>query len=138
MPFRRGVSYLLFWHIAETVPKDIEDGLNETMHSRASAENPTPYISAPAYPVDLTLSQRMKQDVFKNEDGESRCYEPPRHEGTGVDSDEAQYESYLLEIDEALERLRGTSMEYVVRLGWDCIQARLEAEAQDASSTPKS
>ena len=128
LPFRRDLSYLLSWFVAETLPDEAEEWANNTMWERATEGNPTPYVSPPSFPAGMTLLQRIAQDraVAANENDLNEV--PLRHDGTGVDSDEAQYESYLLKIDEALEVLRGTSMEYVVRFGWECIGNRHRRE----------
>ena len=59
---------------------------------------------------------------------EPKDYEPPRHEGTGVNEEEMLYRSYLLKIDEAVTKLRGSVMADVVREGWEAIQARMREE----------
>ena len=132
MPFRRNVDYFLSWYIAETLPEDIEVETNEKMLECATADNPTPYIAPPAFPEDIKLIDRVRQDIRLDENGKQICYEPQRHEGTGVDSDEAQYESYLLKIPEALGKLKGSSMAYVVDFGWQLIEKRFAME--DAES----
>lgn len=55
-------------------------------------------------------------------------YEPTRYDNTGVDSDEANYMSYLLPIEEAIQKLGKNSMGEVIAVGWERIQARLAAE----------
>ena len=80
-----------------------------------------PYVAPPPYPADLLLSDRVKMD--------GDAYVPPRHEGTGVDEEEALYESYLVPVSEAQTKLRGTIMADVVKKGWQGIEERLEYES---------
>ena len=64
---------------------------------------------------------------------EPKNYEPMRHKNTGVDDDELLFESYLLPIDEALEKLQGSQvMADVVRRGWKGICERWAAEEEGA------
>ncbi|KAK7559674.1 hypothetical protein IWX91DRAFT_291405, partial [Phyllosticta citricarpa] len=105
-------QYILFWYVAETIPPDT---------SRPSpAEQAGPYLPPPPYPPSLSLCDRVK--------AEPPGYVPPRHEGTGVDAEEALYESYLVPVDEAMRRLRGSVMADVVRKGWVGIKERKEWE----------
>ncbi|KAL8729713.1 MAG: hypothetical protein Q9166_004541 [cf. Caloplaca sp. 2 TL-2023] len=108
-------EYMLFWYIAETLPPDIEHLLSQMSKNESGA-----YQVPPPFPKNMTLAERMKLD--KESD-------PVRHENTGVDDDEALYESYLLPIEEAQEKLRGTIMADVVRTGWEAIRARIEMES---------
>lgn len=62
---------------------------------------------------------------------EPEGYEPTRYENTGVDSDEANYMSYLLPIEDAIQKLGKNSMGEVITAGWERIQARLAAEVGD-------
>ena len=67
----------------------------------------------------MTLKERGEMD----ED-----YEPIRHENTGVNAEEALYESYLMPVHEAIGKLgRGVSAD-VVRKGWEAIQLRQRME----------
>ena len=110
---RHATQYLLYWYIAETIPPSLEEAL-------VSAPN-EPYKPPPAYPPGLTLKQRLELDP----DG----YEPIKHEGTGVDEEEAQYKSYLVGIDEAVKKLgRNGVMAEVVLRGWQGIQDRMRLE----------
>lgn len=77
-----------------------------------------------------TLQQRIAEDARVTTDGTRTFYEPPKHEGTGVDEEEALYESCLLSIEEARRKLRGSVMEDVVRRGWDAVKLRLEIESE--------
>lgn len=101
------------------------------MTAQATLDNPTPYISPPAFPKDMTLAQRIELDKARGEDGKESVYEPLKHEGTGVDSDELHYESHLLNMEEACKVFRGAEYEYVVRLGWDLTQKRLKQEEHE-------
>ena len=77
------------------------------------------YQYPPKYDVSMTLKERMEL-----EEG----YEPIRHENTGVNADEALYESYLMPVHEAISKLgRGVSAD-VVRKGWEAIQLRQKME----------
>ena len=59
---------------------------------------------------------------------EPKDYEPPRHEGTGVNEEEMLYHSYLLKVGDAMAKLKGSVMADVVREGWEAIQARMREE----------
>ena len=120
-PQSRSSQYLLFWLIAETVPPTVEEELKEAMMSNATESNPTPYQYPPKYPADLTLSARIELEG----DG----YEPIHHQHTGVDEEEALYESHLMPVDDALVKLDGSAMEEVVRVGWNAICARHKMES---------
>lgn len=120
-PQSRNRQYLLFWFIAETVPPEIEEELNEAMTIKATESNPTPYQYPPKYPGDLTLSARIELEG----DG----YEPVHHQHTGVDKEEALYESHLMPVESALIKLKGSVMEEVVRTGWNAICARHAVES---------
>ena len=76
------------------------------------------------YPPRFNAGMTLKQRVELEREG----YEPVRHEGTGVDSEEALYESYLLPIDEAIEKLGRSVMADVVRKGWEGICTRRKLE----------
>ena len=114
------IQYLLFWYIAETLPTDIELLMNEQTEARSTPSSPTPYQIPPRFPPDLLLAERIRLP------GEDK--DPHHHENTGVDSDEALYESHLLPIEEALKVLKGTIAETVVRSGWQGICLRHEME----------
>lgn len=137
-------QYILFWYIAETLPPDVETTVNEEtsrLSPHNSASNPkenfansvnsklhassSPYIHPPPFPPDLTLQARLGQDPVD-------CV-PPRHEGTGVDEEEACYQSFLLSIAEAMDKLAVTSavMVDVVKRGWEGVLLRrvIEGEA---------
>ncbi|CAK4031538.1 hypothetical protein B0A50_06754 [Lecanosticta acicola] len=116
-------QYMLFWYIAETIPPDIERIYAEGRTSRSGYRSPPPFSGT------SSLQARIEEDVtMKN--GNRGIYEPVRHEGTGVDDEERLYRAYLLSVDEACERLRGTVMEDVVLRGQAAIQLRKEMEAE--------
>ena len=120
VPVSSTTQYILFWYIAETIPPGAETSVPPSAAGEAS-----PYQRPSPYPIDLTLGQRVKL--------EPEGYEPIRHEDTGVDSEEALYESYLLPINEAIQKLQGTIMADVVRKGWKGISKRRELEDKTAS-----
>lgn len=117
LPLSQTIQYLLFWFIAETLPPSLESGHDPQQHH----VNPSPF------PENLTLSQRIAMDATSSSAHGS--YEPVRHEGTGVNEEEQCYQSFLLPIDDAVKKLRGTVMADVVRKGWQCIQRRMDEEA---------
>lgn len=120
-PSSTTVQYICFWYISETVPPDVEAALN-VAEEAVVGDYPSgaPYQYPPAFPQDMTLRERMALD---------EGYEPVRHENVGVDEDEALYESYLVPVHEALERLKQQPvLQYVVRTGWEGIQRRLAME----------
>lgn len=116
MPVARSAQYMLFWYIAETLPPDAEDQASQSSYQDGAYQIPAPF------PRDTTLEDRMTL--------EPEGYEPVRHPNTAVNEEEALYESYLLSVDEAISRLRGTLMADVVRKGWEGICARKEMEEQ--------
>ncbi|KAF2101238.1 hypothetical protein NA57DRAFT_26349, partial [Rhizodiscina lignyota] len=117
-PNGRRTQYILFWYIAETIPPD-DVPLSDELQLHSST---TPYIHPPPFPPDLKLEERLAQDPVD--------YVPQRHEGTGVDEEEAQYQSSLLPIAEAMEKLALTSnvMVDVVRRGWEGVLLRRDIE----------
>jgi hypothetical protein len=108
------IQYVLYWYIAETLPPDLEEQL-ETEAGGA-------YKPPPPYPHDLTLRERVKL--------EPEGYEPRHHEGTGVDEEEATYESHLVSVEEAVSKLggRGSVLADVVLRGWKGLQDRFAME----------
>ena len=115
-------QYILFWYIAETVPSLVEEQLNASMLAGASAGNETPYQYPPPYPVNLTFNERLKL--------ESEGYEPMHHPNTAVNQEEALYESYLLPVQEAISKLKGSVQADVVASGWEAICTRYEDESK--------
>ena len=126
VPVTRDTQYVLFWYVAETVPQHVEEDLNTAEKTMATSDNPTPYQNPPKYPQGLTLEERIQS--------EPEDFVPLHHHNTGVDSDEALYESYLLPIKEAAEKLRGTVMEDVVVSGWEAICHRHQMEQRAMKS----
>jgi ADP-ribose pyrophosphatase YjhB (NUDIX family) len=126
LPLSGTRQYLLFWYVAETVSAELDERYASSVREGKSARL---YIAPPPYPDGLKLADRVLQDVSTGPDGKQVIYEPMRHEGTGVDEDELLYESYLLPIEEACQRLKGSVMEDVIRRGWAAIQLRLRMES---------
>ncbi|ORY06142.1 hypothetical protein BCR34DRAFT_36637 [Clohesyomyces aquaticus] len=123
MPVGHGKQYLLYWYIAETLPPTLDQLLDSEVGDA--------YKPPHSYPPDLTLRNRIMM--------EPEGYEPVRHEGTGVDEEEQTYESYLLPLSEAIERLGKTGvMADVVQIGWRAIQKRFADEgALDNENEPR-
>lgn len=117
LPVATHYQYMLFWYAAETLPPCIETSLN------ASASEA--FALPPPFPANMTLAQRVAED--QNEDG--GVEEPKRHEGTGVDEDEAFYVGVLMGVEEAIEVLGGSSGD-VVRRAWEgvCLRRKMEGE----------
>ena len=115
VPVTPTVQYVLFWYIAETVPPALEVSLTTQEKEQGMA-----YQYPPKFDVNMTLKQRIALE----EDG----YEPVRHENTGVDEDEALYESYLMPIEDAITILRKGIQADVIRKGWHGIQMRQQME----------
>lgn len=68
----------------------------------------------------------------------SELYQPVHHRNTGVDAEEALYESELVPVEEAVRRLERTGMDRVVRWGWALICQRwAEEESRLKPSTTK-
>ncbi|KAI5206089.1 hypothetical protein E4T39_02713 [Aureobasidium subglaciale] len=111
LPVATSYQYLLFWYAAETLPLFLEDSINAS---------PTSAFASPESFPDITLREREMQD-----DG----YEPKRHEGTGVDADEAFYVGVLMGVEEAMECLGGSSGD-VVRRAWEGVKLRRKMEAE--------
>jgi hypothetical protein len=114
MPVAREYQYLLFWYAAETISEEDEEALNATA--------PEGFAKPEAFPKNMTLKQRERLDM---RDGD--IYEPKRHEGTGVDEEEAFYVGMLVEVQEAMRLLGGTSAD-VVRRAWEgvCLRRKME------------
>ena len=124
VPLRPNSQYILYWYVAETVPPEVEESLNAMVEDRSSADEGLPFFPPPPFDEGMTLEERIKLDVL--EDGS--MYEPIRHPNTGVDDEEALYESYLLPIEEGAQKVRGTILEHVIRRGWQAICDRHEHE----------
>ncbi|KAF2261731.1 hypothetical protein CC78DRAFT_546435 [Lojkania enalia] len=117
MPVASGsIQYVLFWYVAETLPPELEKEL-ETNAGEA-------YRPPPPYPNGLKLRDRLKMEPER--------YEPLHHEGTGVDEEEKMYKSYLVSVNEAVEKLgKHGVMADVVLKGWKGIQERYALEESD-------
>ncbi|KAI4136275.1 MAG: hypothetical protein LQ341_005731 [Variospora aurantia] len=115
MPVSRSTQYILFWYVAETLPPDLDASLTQ----QTVVENGA-YQVPPPFPAETTVKQRLA--------GEEDGYEPLRHQNTGVNEEEQLYESYLLPLDEAVKKLRGTIMADVVVRGWEAVRARKAME----------
>ena len=114
VPVTRTTQYILFWYIAETVPPKLEVVL-----SAQEKEQGLAYQYPPKFEPGRTMKERTE-----SEEG----YQPIRHANTGVNADEALYESYLMPVDEAIATLgKGVSAD-VVRKGWQAIQLRQQME----------
>ncbi|KAF2824799.1 hypothetical protein CC86DRAFT_326033 [Ophiobolus disseminans] len=115
-------QYTMFWYVAETLPPDLETDLETDVGAA--------YKPPPAYPNNLTLRDRIKQ--------EPEGYEPLHHKNTGVDEEEQTYESFLVSVEEAVKRLgRNSVMADVVLKGWKGIQDRLAIEDAATSESPE-
>lgn len=115
-------QYVLYWYIAETLPPDVETSLT-TQAGEA-------YKPPPPYPHDLTLRQRVQL--------EPEGYEPVHHTGTGVDEMELEYVSYLVSVEEAVQKLgKGGVMADVVLKGWKGIQDRFAMEDAATTESPE-
>lgn len=79
------------------------------------------YQYPPKFETGMSLRQRIEM--------EPEGWEPVKHENTGVNEEEALYESYLMPVEEAVGKLggRGVSAD-VVRRGWGYIRQRREIE----------
>ncbi|MCJ1439995.1 MAG: hypothetical protein MMC23_000477 [Stictis urceolatum] len=142
-PVGRGsaTQYILHWFIAETVPPAVERECDAESTSRL-ARGESGYVRPRRMEAGMTLRERVREDSVQEEggDGESResresgerkkgsWYEPVRHEGTAVDSEEAFYTSELVPVEEALGKLTWAGMDGVARAGWEGILRRWEIE----------
>ncbi|GAM90238.1 hypothetical protein ANO11243_082800 [Dothideomycetidae sp. 11243] len=129
VPVVRTVQYVCCWYVAEALPESVEREANVTALGREGTEEElrrtTGFISVPVA-EDVTIQQR--KDMDGRPDGS--VYQPVRHEGTGVDEEEATYQSFLVDVPEARRLLRGSIMEDVVHRAWDaiCLREKLEQE----------
>ena len=124
MPMGAGSSkqYIVYWYIAETLPPSLEAELK--------TEAGEAYKPPPSYPTDLKLKDRLAMEPER--------YEPVHHEGTGVDEDERTYKSYLVPIEEAVQKLgRKGVLADVVQKGWRGIQDRFALEDIIDSESPE-
>ena len=139
VPMTRTRQYILFWYVAETVPPAVEQDV--TMQQKAlqaelftqstsaapkgdgevqQTSLPLPYVAPPPFSQSMTLKERVAM--------EPEGHQPVKHAGTGVDSEELMYESHLLPVEEAMEKLKGTVSSDVVRRAWAGIQLRMKME----------
>ena len=116
IPATRTVQYILFWYIAETVPPELEVSLSAQEKEQGMA-----YQYPPKFNPEMTLKHRIGM--------EQEGYEPIKHQNTGVDAEEALYESYLMPVEEAIKKLGNGISADVVRRGWEAIQRRHHMEA---------
>lgn len=80
------------------------------------------------YPPKFETGIKLKQRIEMEPDG----WDPVRHENTGVNEEEALYESYLLPVEEAVGKLGGKGVSAdVVRKGWGYISQRKQMEESE-------
>ena len=140
-------QYLLHWYVAETLPADVEREVEEQMDERRKM-GLGGYVRARQWAEGESLRARVEmdrteggKDAAKGEgvgegvgqqeqkkEKERFVYEPVKHEGTGVDAEEALYVSSLVPVEEAIELLEWTGQDFVVRVGWDAIIKRWHVE----------
>ncbi|KAL9094455.1 MAG: hypothetical protein Q9165_003305 [Trypethelium subeluteriae] len=135
-------QYILFWYVAETVPPAVEEVVTAQQKAlrdellekdtkkldgeRKQAPLPPPFVLPELFPKNQTLKERTAM--------EPEGYQPVKHHGTGVDSDELTYESYLLPIEEARRKLGDSIPSDVVKRAWEGIQLRMKMEEATTSS----
>jgi hypothetical protein len=96
-----------------------------------------PYEPPSPFPKGQTVAERIAEDQNSTKgEGDREFYQPVRHEGTGVDEEEAMYESSLVTIEEARKLLRKSSAMCIIDKGWECIQLRIQME--HSSNAPSS
>ncbi|PSK38136.1 hypothetical protein B9Z65_1327 [Elsinoe australis] len=123
---RRGqVQYVLFWWVGETIEQGEEGRCEGVVRERGGTIAGDFVEPGEAWGKGWTVKGRKEMDNL----GEGKGWrEPVCHEGTGVDSDEALYEKFLVPVEEAIRLLEGTVMAEVVRIGWAAFQKREEME----------
>ena len=137
---RHDIQYVCSWYIAETLPPALEESLNQDSRvedtSSAQRDATTENTSAPTK-IEATprLNVYAKPPASSREEPldarmalEPQGWEPARVELSTTQSDELHYRAWLLPVSEACQKLRGTSMKYVVKEGWNMIQKRLTIE----------
>lgn len=133
MPASAHTQYILFWYVAETVPPDDDDDDDDTT-TTTTTTTIAPYTPPRPYPPTLRLRDRIALEeapaAAAGRRGRGRTYEPRRHEGTGVNEEEALYESHLVPVREAVRKLEGHVMGDVVRIGWEGTVERLAMEGR--------
>ncbi|KAF2226823.1 hypothetical protein BDZ85DRAFT_191643 [Elsinoe ampelina] len=122
LPVSARTQYIVLWFVGETLDWREEERCNAVAVERegGEGEETRSFVEPRGLKEGVTVKERMAWDV--NEQG--RVREPVCHPGTGVDSDEMLYEKYLMPIEEAVEKLKGTIMADVVRQGWELIAKR--------------
>lgn len=125
LPQSATAQYVLFWYAAETVPVEIEQSYQDATSGTSA---PIVYRPPLPFPPTLTLRERIASEEIVDGNVKKIIYQPVKHEGTGVNEEEQAYKSFLLPIDEARRKLRGSIMEDVVRRGWEAIVLRQEIE----------
>ncbi|EGP87138.1 unnamed protein product [Zymoseptoria tritici ST99CH_3D1] len=126
LPVSRRTQYLLHWYIAETVPKSVEEEYGRMYRNK---EDLKPYKPPAPFPKGQTIEARIEEDwEVRDGDGSRQMYEPVRHDGTGVDEEEALYESSLVSIEEARRRLGKSSAMDIIEKAIEYIQYRKRME----------
>lgn len=121
MPQTNSSQYLLFWYVAETIPPAVEEELDRAVQEAGITAFGEPYQYPPKCPLTLSMRERFAM--------EPEGYQPKHHEDTSADEEEALYQSELVDVETARDRLgRGSVMADVVRIGWEAIQQRMVAE----------
>lgn len=107
------------------MPPDLEAELDRVaeVDAQQSSMAGAVYKYPPPYPRELKLRNRVAM--------EPEGWTPRRHNGTGVSAEEALYESALVPVEEALEKLEQIPyMQFVVRAGWEAIVLRMKMEEE--------
>ncbi|KJY00455.1 hypothetical protein TI39_contig329g00027 [Zymoseptoria brevis] len=126
LPVSCRTQYLLHWYIAETVPKSVEEEYGRMYRDK---EDLKPYKPPTPFPKGQTIKARVEEDLeVINGDGSRQIYEPVRHVGTGVDEEEAFYESSLVPVEEARRRLGKSSAMDIIEKAIEYIQYRKQME----------
>ncbi|KAF4555509.1 Hypothetical protein D9617_2g054700 [Elsinoe fawcettii] len=124
VPVSARTQYVLFWYVGETLDWREEERCNAlalTVEGRSViGEETRSFVEPREWKEGVTVTERKTWDV----DEEGRIREPVCHSGTGVDGDEILYEKYLVPIEEAVQKLKGTVMADVVKRGWELIAKR--------------
>lgn len=106
------------------MPPDVEESL-----SKAEKEQEGAYQYPPKFDADMTFKERIEM--------EGGGYEPVKHENTGVDEEEALYESQLVPVEEAMKRLPDVVSRDLVSKGWKAIKLRKMMEAETPPEEPQ-
>ncbi|KAF2721190.1 hypothetical protein K431DRAFT_224651 [Polychaeton citri CBS 116435] len=132
MPLSTSTQYILHWYAAETLPPAVEKELDAKLEDGEGNTAVRAYEPPEPFPKGLTIQQRIDMDIAEG-DGVKTVYMPVWHPGTGVDEEEMCYKSYMLSIEDAIRKLKGTIMADVVHRAWDGIQLRKRMESKDGS-----